>query len=146
MTEIAFHFNVPSRTGYACRLIRKAVRSGTPVAVTGPEDALAELDRDLWSFEADAFVPHARADRVAAVPAALHASTVWLAEDAALAPSHDVLVNVGAQVPRGFEAYRRLVEIVTANAGDRAAARERWKAYAGRGYPIASHQIGEGPA
>ena len=28
MTEVQFHFNVPDRLVYACRLLRKALRSG----------------------------------------------------------------------------------------------------------------------
>ena len=58
MTEIRFHFNVPSRTGYACRLLRKAARQASAIAVTGPEDRLAELDRELWAMGPAEFVAH----------------------------------------------------------------------------------------
>jgi len=58
MTEISFYFSAPSRTGYACRLVRQAQRQGMALAVTGPAAALAEFDRELWSFAGPEFVPH----------------------------------------------------------------------------------------
>lgn len=143
MTEISFHFNVSSPTGYACRLLRKALRRGSAVAVTGSPASLAELDRELWSFEPTEFVPHAWAADVEAVPASLRAGMVWLAPDAAAAPLHDALVNLGETSPKGFESFRRLIEIVAIGEGDRAAARERWKSYARRGYKIERHEVGE---
>ena len=141
MTEIRFHFNVPSRIGYACRLLRKAARQASPIAVTGPKDLLAELDRDLWALGPTEFVAHAWASEAGAVPASLHAATVWLAPDPLAAPVHEALVNLGDAAPRGFETFERLIEVVSIDPADRAAARERWKGYAGRGYAIERHEV-----
>ena len=58
MTEVSFHFNVPDRTEYTCRLLRKALRQGVRVVVVGPEKILAGLDRAIWTFDAIEFVPH----------------------------------------------------------------------------------------
>ena len=33
MTEVTFHFNVPEKTAYACRLLRKAWAARAPVGV-----------------------------------------------------------------------------------------------------------------
>ena len=60
MPAVAFHFNVPERRGYVCRLLRKAWRSGARVVVTGEAAMLAEVDRLLWTFEPLEFVPHWR--------------------------------------------------------------------------------------
>ena len=141
MTEIRFHFNVPSRTGYVCRLLRKAARQASSIAVTGPNDVLAELDRELWALGATEFVAHAWASEVDSVPASLHAATVWLAPDPLAAPVHEALVNLGESAPRGFETFERLIEVVSTDPADRAAARERWKGYAGRGYAIERHEV-----
>ncbi|MDQ2927417.1 MAG: DNA polymerase III subunit chi, partial [Pseudomonadota bacterium] len=78
MTEVTFHFNVSSPTGYACRLLRKALRRGSAVAVTGPEATLIALDRELWAFEPTEFVAHSWAADADSVPASLRAGTVWL--------------------------------------------------------------------
>ncbi len=141
MTEIGFYFNAASRSGYACRLLRKAQRQGMSLAVVGNAAALDELDRELWSFDAVEFVAHQRVDRLADVPESLRARTVWLGENPLDAPVHDALLNLGDAPPRGFETFARLFEIVSADEADRAAARERWKAYAHRGYPIKRHEV-----
>ena len=141
MTEISFYFNAPSRTAYACRLLRQAQRQGMSLAVVGSGDALDELDRELWSFGAAEFVPHHRVERLADVPERLRARTVWLGENPLDAPVHDVLVNLGDAPPKGFETFARMFEVVSADDADRVAARERWKAYAHRGYPIKRHEV-----
>ena len=141
MTEISFYFSAPSRTGYACRLVRQAQRQGMALVVTGPPPALAEFDRELWSFSAPDFVPHSPIERLADVPASLHAATVWLSPDALAAPRHDALVNLGDEPPAGFETFARLFEIVSIDEADRQAARARWKAYQHRGYPIKRHEV-----
>jgi len=141
MTEISFYFNAPSRSGYACRLLRQAQRQGMSLAVVGPATTLEAFDLELWSFGASEFVPHHRIERVAEVPAALHARTVWLGESPLDAPVHDALLNLGDEPPKGFETFARLFEIVSAEEADRGAARDRWKAYAHRGYPIRRHEV-----
>ena len=141
MTEISFYFNAPSRSGYACRLLRQAQRQGMSLAVVGPATTLEAFDLELWSFGASEFVPHHRIVRVAEVPAALHARTVWLGESPLDAPVHDALLNLGDEPPKGFETFARLFEIVSAEEADRGAARDRWKAYAHRGYPIRRHEV-----
>ncbi len=140
MTEISFHFNVVNLTGYACRLLRKAMRQGSGVAVTGPEPLLVELDSELWTFAPAEFVPHAWVADSGSVPASLHDTTVWLAPDPAEAPVHAALVNMGETVPRGFESFGKLIELVSTAEHVRSAARERWKGYARRGYAIVPHE------
>jgi DNA polymerase-3 subunit chi len=141
MTEISFYFSAPSRSGYACRLIRQAQRQGMALAVTGPAEVLIEFDRELWTFAAPEFVPHSAVERLAEVPAALHATTVWLGANPLAAPVHDALVNLGDEIPAGFETFGRVFEIVSADETDRQSARARWKAYAHRGYPIKRHEV-----
>jgi DNA polymerase-3 subunit chi len=141
MTEISFHFNVPDRTAYACRLLRKASRSGARVAVTAGTEVLAELDRALWAFDPVEFVPHVRLASGQAPSERLAPTPIWLVDDASGAPHHEVLVNLGEASPAGFESYARLIEIVSTADADRAAARQRWRHYADRGYPIERHEV-----
>jgi len=141
VTEISFYFNVASRTGYACRLLRRAQRQGMALAVTGPVDALDEIDRELWTFAGPEFLAHAWIERAADVPASLHATTIWLGASPIEAPRHDALLNLGREAPAAFETFERVFEIVSTDDADRQAARERWKAYARRGYPIKQHEV-----
>ena len=55
----------------------------------------------------------------------------------------EVLVNLGAEPPVGFESYAKLIEIVSTSDAEREAARSRWRHYAKRGYPIARHEVVE---
>ena len=139
MTEVAFHFNVPDKVGYACRLLRKAVAAGSRVVVTGEADLLRTLDADLWTFSPLEFIAHCQAE--GAQPQVLAASPVVLADAPRAAPHQEVLVNLGGPVPEGFERFERLIELVTPEEGDRLQARGRWKHYADRGYAITRHDI-----
>ena len=141
MTEISFYFNVPSRTGYACRLLRRAQRQGMSIAVAGPVEALNDIDRELWTFAGSEFLAHSWIDRAAEVPASLHATTIWLGANPIDAPRHDSLLNLGSAPPPAFETFERVFEVVSVDEADRLAARERWKTYARRGYPIKRHEV-----
>ena len=141
MTRVSFHFNVPHRLDYACRLLRKATRQNARITVTGPTPVLAELDRALWSFEPTEFIPHVMLRDGQALPERLGATPVCLATTLDGAPHHDVLLNLGAEPPAGFESFERLIEIVSTDEEDRAAARARWKHYAARGYAIEKHEV-----
>ena len=144
MTEIAFHFNVPDKLLYSCRLLRKAYLSGANVVVTAESEVLAQLDQLLWSFSATEFVPHCR---LTAEAGTLAASPVLLAESLTASPHHGVLVNLGPEIPDQFERFERFIEVVTQADDDRFAARSRWKHYADRGYTMKRHDLataGEG--
>lgn len=133
MTGVEFHFNAPDKLGYACRLLRKAAGKGAKVAVTADAGLLRELDAVLWTFSPLEFVPHCHSTAPASV---LQASPIVLCEAARSAPHHQVLVNLGAQVPEGFERFERLIEVVTQDEEDRARARSRWQHYKARGYAL----------
>jgi DNA polymerase-3 subunit chi len=141
VTEISFYFNVPSRTGYACRLLRRAQRQGMALAVTGPADALGEIDRELWTFSGPDFLAHHWLDRAADVPEPLRATTIWLGPNPIDAPRHEGLLNLGQEPPPAFETFERVFEVVSVDEADRQSARERWKAYARRGYLIKRHEV-----
>ncbi len=138
MTEIAFHFNMPDRSQYLCRLLRKAVAQGAKVAVTGDAEVLHELDVALWSFSATDFVPHCGASSDSLVR---DASPVLLGVTPQNAPHHDVLVNLEAQVPTGFERFERVIEVVGPGDQERADSRLRWKYYQQRGYALVRHDF-----
>ncbi|MDQ3270978.1 MAG: DNA polymerase III subunit chi [Pseudomonadota bacterium] len=140
MTEVAFHFNVPDKLEYGCRLLRKAWGSGARVVVTGEAETLRRLDQLLWTFSPLEFVPHCKLDAPAATVAA---TPVLLAADPGACPHHEVLVNLGQQVPAGFERFERFIELVTRADDDRAAARGRWKHYADRGYAMKRHDLAQ---
>ncbi len=139
MTEVAFHFNAPDKLAYACRFARKLVRSDLRLVITASAAVLEALDSMLWHMAPHDFVAHCGVD---GGPELLVASPVVLLEDPRQAPHHDVLLNLGEEVPQGFGSFARLVEVVSASdEADRQSARVRWRHYAGRGYEIVRHDL-----
>jgi len=137
MTEVQFHFNVPDRLLYACRLLRKALRSGASgVAVSAPAATLTRLDRTLWTFDPQEFIPHVLVRENQPVPKRLQRTPIWLVERAEQGGHHPVLVHLGDEPAQGFESFGRLIEIVSTDPEERDAARARWRHYAGRGYEL----------
>ena len=139
MTEISFHFNVADRSDYTCRLVRKASRLGASVVLSGPVEVLTHFDRALWTFDELEFLPHVLLRPGQSILPRMRATKVWLAQDAAQPGHHEVLVNLATQTPAGFESFEKVVEIVSVDEADRAAARARWKHYQARGYAIRQH-------
>ena len=133
MTEVAFHSGVPDKLGYACRLLRKASRQGSRVAVVGDPKELARLDQALWTFEQEEFVAHLRVRAGESVAPALRRTSIWLCEGDPSAAEASVLVNLGPQMAAGFERFERAVEIVSTDADDATAARQRWRHYVAAG-------------
>ena len=138
MTEVAFHFNVPDKLAYSCRLLRKAWGSGARVVLMAEPGMLDRLDQLLWTYSALEFLPHCQASASAAT---LAASPVLLTTALEDCPHHDVLVNLGQAVPAGFERFERFIELVSSADEDRAAGRSRWKHYADRGYALKRYDL-----
>ena len=138
MTELAFHFNAPDKLAYACRLLRKAVGAGARLVVTAPASELARLNDLLWTFSPLDFIPHAMVSDPEPVRSA---SPVILAEVLQDLPHQQILVNLGTEVPPGFEHFERLIEVVSLDDDDRQAARQRWKQYTQLGYSIIRHDL-----
>ena len=138
MTRVDFHFNVPDKIDYGCRLIRKIRKTGRQVVVYCDDAArLRHFDTALWSFAPLEFIPHLMAsDPLAArTPVLLTGTTGEL-------PHHEVLVNLGTGLPQFFTRFERLLELVGAETEDRAQARQRFRYYKDRGYPLTTHEVG----
>ncbi len=141
MTEVEFHFNVPDRLAYGCRLLRKAQRKGIGIAVTAPGPTLEAFDRLLWTFGDTEFIPHIRVAGGAAVATHLQQTPVWLVERAEDASHLPVLVNLGEEAAQGLGSFDRLIEIVSTAPAERESGRLRWRHYASRGYAITRHDV-----
>jgi DNA polymerase-3 subunit chi len=140
MTQIDFHSGVPDKVAYACRLLRKAYAS-TPRIVVMTEDAvqLAQLDKALWTFSATDFLPHAHADD----PLAPDSAIVLTDSDATELPEAGLLVNLSRRAPARFEAFPRLIEVISTDEDDAAAGRLRYAAYKRQDFPLKHLTIGK---
>lgn len=139
MAKLDFHFNVPERVEYACRVVRKARAAGkTVVAWTADAERLARLDTALWTFSALDFLPHVYSDSPLASE-----TPVLLARDAARLPQADVLLLLDDAMPAAhaalFARYERVIDVVSRDDAERVAARRRFKAYRDEGLEPAAH-------
>lgn len=142
MSEIEFHTGVADKLGFVCRLLRKAVARQARLVVHGDAPDLQRLDQLLWTFDSLGFVPHAVCRPGLGGGALLRHTPVWLCSEPAQAPHHDVLVSLGPATAPGFEAFTRVIEVVSAEPQDALAGRSRWKYYVARGYSIRHHEAG----
>ncbi|MCP5241360.1 MAG: DNA polymerase III subunit chi [Zoogloeaceae bacterium] len=137
MTEIHFYHNAPDRLAAACRIAQRACGAGRRLAVRIPDTTLARrFDQLLWTFDQLAFVPHVMADSPLAPETPIvigHAEANW--------PHHDVLLNLGNDLPAEHAAFSMLMEVVGPDDTDRAAARERWRSYKSAGFEPIPHDL-----
>ena len=144
MPRVEFHSGVAAPVHFACRLLRKAWQQRVAVLVTAPADTLAALDRELWTFEAQEFVPHLRVRPGQALDAALRRTPIWLCEGLPPSPFAQVLLNLDGEPPESGEPFERIIEIVPAEGDERRRARARWRAYEARGWEIRHHTQASG--
>jgi DNA polymerase-3 subunit chi len=132
LTRIDFHLNISDHLLYTCRLIRKAYGSGLKIVCysTQPE-VLEKLDNLLWTFSEEDFLPHVVTGHpnVADTP-------IVLTNKADDISHYDLLINLDSQWPPFFARFDRLVEIVCNDEENKAQARQRYKFYKDRGYPL----------
>tara|TARA_R110000764_G_scaffold209704_2_gene295414 strand:+ start:123 stop:554 length:432 start_codon:yes stop_codon:yes gene_type:complete len=139
MTRIDFYLlssdQPATRLQYACRLAHKAWQKGHHVYLHCTDEAAAEqLDELLWSFREEAFLPHAlQADHTDEPVICGFGNDPGAAQD--------LLINLSDSAPEFFSRFARLAEIVVEQDAVRVPARERFRFYRERGYPLQSHQI-----
>ena len=139
MTEIAFHVNAPDKLDYACRFLRRTQKESAQVLVLGQLALLKTLSNKLWTMTVTDFLPHCFADASADV--LTHSPIVLSTELLTSATESQVLLNLGAVLPAGFERFERLIELVGQDASDLQAARTRWKHYKDRGYSLSRYDV-----
>ena len=140
MTRIDFYLDAHERLQIACRLAAKAVAQNLRVLVYAPDGEMATaIDRLMWTTPAIGFVPHVMAEHRLAAE-----TPVVIVRGDAEALHDDVLVNLSREWPPSFARFQRLIEIVTRDEDEKQAARERYRFYRDRGYPIHTHNLKDG--
>ena len=137
MTDVAFHTGIANPLDYACRLLRKAYRSGARVAVHGEPAALDKLDQALWTFEQLEFVPHVVLPRDAANAQRLEATPIVLVKGGGAAPAAcRIGVSLGGHPLPDVAAFDRVIAIIGDEPAHREAGRERWREYQRAGHAV----------
>ncbi len=137
MTRVDFYFNAADKAEVAMRLAAKAYQARQATLLYTEDEALAaDLDRRLWTAHQLSFIPHVRCGHplAAKTPVLIGARPDDL-------QACDVIINLGDQPPGCFSRFDRLIEIVTADAADRHAARSRYRFYQERGYALQMYDL-----
>lgn len=140
MTNITFLHGASNRLQAAAIWLSQITAEQKPVLVFAPTgDRGSQLSQLLWAHPATSFTPHCRsADNLAAE------TPIVIAPSLHEPPHHGCLLNLSDDIPDGFSRFEQLIEIVSVEAGDRAAGRERYRFYRERGYPMESREINAG--
>ena len=139
MTDVRFYHNAPDRLRVACVLTAKASGGGRWVSVFAPDGNIARhFDQMLWSFQPLAFVPHVPASS----PLAAETPVVIGSRLEAL-PDDDVLINLGDDLPDGFERFSLVIEVVGPSDPERQAARGRFRRYKEQGHTLSAHDLNQ---
>ena len=154
--------SIDSRTDMVCRLAEKAVRQSRRVFIhTDDQDLAKRVDEALWGFRDDSFVPHCRvvctdhtdghASTNTGTNSGTGAGTTYttqaVQEPVAIGYNTEpdlersVLINLAESVPPFFSRFERTLEVVTEAPGVREGARERYRYYQQRGYPLHHHKL-----
>lgn len=131
-----------ARAQFACRLVEKAWRlKHTAYLHTASLDEARRLDALLWTYSDRSFLPHV-VDTPELEPELAAATPIRIGAGAKPQFEAALLVNLDDAVPLFFSSFERVAEIVAGDAAQRALARDRFRFYRDRGYPLRSHPIG----
>lgn len=142
MTRIDFYSLKEGSRGdrflLTCRLAERIhLSEGLRIYIYVPDRTQAQhLDRLLWTYKEQSFLPHGLADRTdrALTP-------ILIGHDGDPEDEDQVLINLALDVPTFFGRFERLCEPVDQEPAVRTAGRERFRYYRDRGYEMHHHQI-----
>ncbi len=143
MTQIDFYLlgssGQNSKEGVACRLTEKAFRAGHQVCLlTESENHSHKLDQLLWTFKAGSFIPHEISENGSNDHPEL---PVIITHQDPPDNLHDVLISLNPETPSCFSRFNRLAEVVEDSDNSKQQARERYRYYRDRGYPLNTHEL-----
>lgn len=120
---------------FACRLVEKIYRAGHRIYIhTKDADEAAALDDLLWTFRPERFIPHCLQSTGEEAP-------IRIGHAAEPDDHQQVLVNLSGVVPDFFSRFERVAEVVPLDENSRKSARENYKFYKDRGYPLEYHPM-----
>lgn len=144
MTQIDFYllgsssYN-NSKEGVACRLTEKAFKAGHQVCVLTESEAHSrKLDKLMWTYKAGSFIPHEVSENANDCNSEF---PVIITHQNPPDHFHDVLISLNSESPSCFSRFSRLAEVVENSDNAKQQARERYRFYRDRGYPLNTHEL-----
>ena len=145
-SKVDFYISSESNTRYkvVCRLVDKAYQQGHRIDIaTRTEQETNELDKYLWTFQLQSFIPHARTDLednsdiLSNTPVLIN----HLAPPSKPPLDQDILVNLRDEIPEFTSKYARIAEVIDYSDETRRAGRLRYQQYKEQHYEIQTHHL-----
>jgi len=137
MTRIDFYQLNPQQhklDQVVCQLCQKAYENKkSTLLLTQSEQQTTYLDRQLWVFDDDSFIPHdvQHFDEFD--------SHVLIHNEPEIRGERQLLINLSNTIPNYFAQFERVIELVTED--NRQQAREHYSYYRERGYQLHHHNL-----
>lgn len=134
MTRVEFYFNVADKFEKTTDLCEKALAKRRQLTIYTQDEVMSDIvQRSLWQHSASSFLPNSKVDELVSQysPIVIDSQGENLLQD-------DVLINLHSTQPLFFSRFRYLVELVSNDEADKAAARARFRFYKDRGYDVKS--------
>lgn len=142
MARIDFAFGATEKLSQACQTTLRQYLAGHRIVVfCSNVQILKAFDLKLWAVDEAAFVPHVMAGDPLASNTPVILAHENLAQVLAEAPAGTWLLNLDHEAPEGITSVSRVLEIVSDEEEDKAAARVRWRAYLAAGHDVRSHRL-----
>jgi DNA polymerase-3 subunit chi len=137
MTRVDFYQLNPQQHNQdrvVCQLCQKAYDSNQKtLLLTQSPNQTAHLDRHLWIFNDDSFIPHDSDESEGLL------SPILIHDQPDPQGERQLLINLSPMVPAYFAQFERVIELVTED--NKQSAREHYSFYKERGYPINHHTL-----
>ena len=132
MTRIDFYQLNPGRSRYdqvVCQLCQKAYENKQlTLLLTQSQQQSEHLDKRLWTYSDETFLPHDREETDGLV------TPILIHDNPDPGGERQLLINLSASVPAYFAQFERVIELVTEE--NKTQAREHYSYYKERGYPL----------
>jgi len=123
---------------FVCRLVAQLYRNKQSVYLHVEDPQHAErIDHLLWSFRADAFIPH----EITPQEEKPADSPVLIGYAPNTSHQADVLINLSEEIPAFYARFSRLAEIVPSNEDKRALLRKHYRFYKDQNCDLKTHNI-----
>lgn len=129
MPQVAFYSLEPGSRGdrflMACRIIERLYDQGRRVLILCPDrDEARHLDRLLWTFKQEGFIPHGLLGAVDEV-----LTPILIALECPAPRGQEVLINLGRALPPNWALWDEIYELVDNDPEILEAGRARYRAY-----------------
>jgi len=148
MTQIDFYIltdtSVRNIEYICCQITEKAMiqKKSVYIQVSSAEQA-NRLDELLWKYKPESFLAHKNlleTNETGNISTYDYPIVIGMGED--IIDNYDqVLINLDDHIPPFFSRFHRVAEMVSNNNEDKKAARERYRFYKDRGYPLNKYDI-----